>query len=275
MASKPVTKPRRTLGAPAKNAKRRVAHRAPTRLERDLKPVRARKAYDEHYFGRAPEGATHVALHRIGAGGHVDRLALVGNDGVEVNRFPLDILRIDRLRDTFGAGHYRGNWLRLDENKKWVPIGRVRDITLAQQVAQQATRPSYGRSTSSVHMMPPHQAPLQLPPALTEEEREAVDVRVRTEREMGRMRLELERELNEGRMVLWREQHDAQMQMMRAELEQSIADVASRTDGGERPPALTAIDIINGIIDKLTPTFQQFLPQLIERLLPAPGGTKG
>jgi hypothetical protein len=224
------------------------------------------KAFDVEHFGRPPKGATHVQLRRVSANGDVEKLIVV-EGGFEIDKFPLERVSVAWLRQTFGPGHYRGNWFAKVEGK-WTPLGQMQALRLSSTTTTEARAEARPKALRTVGF------PFAVPAAAAAEpeDRSIVHARVRAEREIAEMRIRAMGELEAIRLEGLREEHRLAMKM----LEQRMQDLVRRVEQDEEeedddeeeapagPPG--PWDFLRPLIEQAAPLVQQALPTLLARI---------
>lgn len=214
-------------------------------------------------------------MRRITANGDAERLFLL-RDGLEVDRFPLKVLSVAWLRQTFGAGEYRGNWFR-QENGRWKPLGQLRGVRLSPLAGNDVrggARTKPVRTVGFPFEVPPLAAAAAPAAAVDErEERDLVSARVRVERELSQMRLSTMEELATLRLNAVREEHRTEMRA----LERRLDELARRRDPEdddddepEEPREAGPWDFLRPFFQEITPVLREVVPHLLAKLA-APG----
>src|SRR6185369_11781846 len=260
-------RPRPVLGHATKSRKeaRSKANGAHSKV-RD-KSERTRVVHDADTFGPLPKGVTHFCLTRHSANGQAERCYLPQN-GVAVERFPLSMLHVAKIRATWGPGHYKGQWLRIDEFGKWQPAGKTREVRLLSDLSGEPPRAAsrhMGSAEPSYHSEV-EPAPVAVVDVLPPE---VIDARIRAEQEISRIRLAAEREVGAERLALQTErlrfETERQIAALRQELSTSMV-VRRRRDEDDDDDEPGPWDWLGPLLENLKPTLQEVLPPLLTKL---------
>lgn len=245
---------------------------------------RARVEHDEVNFGPLPEGATHFAMTQYADNGTSNRCFLPMN-GVAVERFPVKLLSVERVRHYWGPGVYKGQWLKKDDRGRWAPAGKTREVRILPNLEGQPVRGS--TRVVGTPDFPPASEQVPVSSALPSE---VIDARVKAEQEIARIRLEAERDVSRQRLELQEERSAFENEQRMAEFRREITAEIRRElgstalvrrghrqddDEDDDDPEPGPWDWLGPILEKLRPSIEAAAPLVIEKIgkmLAAKGG---
>jgi len=241
----------------------------PALRERSDVRRRQKPVHEAAIFGKPAPGAIAFKLTRYAQNGSAERCQLPEN-GIATENFPLSYLHVAKIRQLWGPGTYRGQWMGHDENGRWKGCGRMAEVQILPTDANGRAMPGGVVRALAVDRdqlvttgvgAPFEHYPPRLPPR--EEPPEVIDVRIKAEREISKMRLDAEREITEQRQRARDEQTAAEFQAIRSELAMVRSSRRGDDDDDGEPGPW---DWLGPFFEKLRPTLEELIPPLLSRL---------
>ncbi len=229
---------------------------------------RERRIPDAAFWGALPKGgAQRFSLNQAMPGGGSRKVGMQAENGVMRYDWPISVLSVDWVRENFGTGRFRANWIAVDERGAFVPRGGSRVVDIVGTVARaRGARRTNGAAPASVFYRE-HATDSPAPPAAPMPP-DVADMRVRAAEEIATARIKAQQEIFRDQLEWQRQQSEERYERLEERMTSRLEDLErrrGRDDDDDDEPSEWAW--LRDLVMPLAPMIQAAAPELLKRFV--------